>query len=86
MSIPSAVRHAKERAAERYGTPINRREYYSLVDKIKSGQSRIVKRMSNTRAVHEVDGMIVVYSNRIHKILTFLPPDCVEVRQLEEAK
>lgn len=74
------VSHAKERAAERYGVRLNRHSYYELVGKIMRGQSRCIRRVSNTRTIHEVDDKIVVYSSKAHKIVTFLPRDCWEAK------
>lgn len=75
------VTHAKERARERYAVSLNRRTYWSLVDKIKRGGAKLVERVSNTRAVYIVDGMVVVYSRKFGRIVTFLPKDCREIRQ-----
>ena len=72
------VLHAKQRAQERYNKRLNRHEYYGLVGKIMRGQSRCIRRVSNARTIHEVDGMIAVYGSKFHKIVTFLPCDCWE--------
>lgn len=82
MSLYSAiVEHAKERATERYHVSLNRAKYWALVKKIMRGESRCILRVSNSRTIQEVDEMIVVYSNRTHRIVTFLPPDCWEMRK-----
>lgn len=82
MSLYSAVvEHAKTRAIERYQVVLNRAEYWALVRKIMRGESRCILRVSNSRTIQEVDGMVVVYSNRLHRIVTFLPRDCWEMRE-----
>ena len=77
------VDHAKQRASERYHVRINREKYYSLIHLIKSGKSTPIKKISNSRSVHIVDQFIVVYSSTRKKIITFLPSDCVELREYE---
>ena len=72
------VKHAKQRAEERYNAHLNRHEYYALVGKIMRGESTCIKRVSNSRTVHIVDDKVVVYSSAHHKIITFLPRDCRE--------
>jgi hypothetical protein len=73
------VQHAMQRAFERYGEHLNRVSYYALVKRIQNGDSVCIKRMSNDRSIHLVDGMVCVYSKRRHKIVTFLPADCREM-------
>jgi len=73
------VQHAKQRAYERYGVSLNRTGYYAVVKRIQNGDSVCIKRMSNDRSIHLVDGMVCVYSKRRHKIVTFLPADCREM-------
>lgn len=80
MTTAPMVSHAKERARERYAVNLNRRAYWSLVDKIQRGGALLVERVSNTRAVYIVDGMVVVYSRKFRRIVTFLPRDCRELR------
>ena len=73
------VQHAKQRAFERYGEHLNRAGYYVLVKMIQNGDSVCIKRVSNDRSIHLVDGKVAVYSRRRHKIVTFLPPNCREM-------
>lgn len=80
MTLTNLVTHAKIRARERYDMPLNRRTYYELCRKIKDNKTECILKVSNTRSIHKVDGMIVVYSNKSHRIVTFLPRDCREVR------
>ena len=70
--------HAKIRASERYNVSLNRDYYWRLVREIRDGRAVLVKRVSNTRTVWRVDGMYAVYSSRMHRIVTFLPPNCRE--------
>ena len=74
------VAHAKYRARARYAVSLNRHGYWSLVSKIKRGGAKLVERVSNTRSVYIVDGMVAVYSRKHGKIVTFLPRDCRELR------
>ena len=67
------TRHAKRRAAERYGITLNREHYYELCRKIQHCESTPVSRTSNDRTLHIVDGMLAVYSKKRHRIVTFLP-------------
>ena len=81
MTAANLVIHAKTRAKQRYGKSLNRQSYYELIARIKHNQSRCVRKISNSRSVHEVDGMFVVYSKRAGKIVTFLPADCWEGKE-----
>lgn len=81
MTTTHMVSHAKARARERYAVNLNRRAYWSLVDKIQRGGAKLVERVSNTRAVYIVDGMVCVYSRKFRRIVTFLPKDCREIRR-----
>jgi hypothetical protein len=74
------IAHAKYRARERYAKSLNRRSYYELCRLIKENKSECIKKVSNTRSIHRVEGMIAVYSNKSHRIITFLPPNCRELR------
>lgn len=70
--------HAKQRATERYGVRVNRAKFHELCNKIKSGKARYIRKATNTRIICEVDNMIVVYSKKTKKIVTFLPANCYE--------
>ena len=72
--------HAKTRAEERYNVSLNRDYYWRLVRQIQNGKAEFIQRTSNTRTVWRVDGMIAVYSSRHKRIITFLPPQCREVK------
>lgn len=74
--------HAKQRAAERYGVDLSRRQLAYVVDEIRLGHSTMVRRSSHTRSVHDVtleDGTVarVVY-RRGRDIITFLPQPAQE--------
>jgi hypothetical protein len=82
----SVVEHAKARASERYEVRLNRDKYYSLIHKIRANEAVSIKRVSNSRSVYLVDGFVVVYSKSRKKIITFLPPDCKEMRDYANNK
>lgn len=71
-------RHAKQRAAQRYGIDISDEALNHIRSLIKRGESRMLMRQSNSRVIHrvEVDGVVyvVAYHSERHEILTFLPP------------
>lgn len=77
----NAVAHAKQRAQQRYGVRLNRDRYWGLVMAIRQGRSIVVAKVSNSRSIHIVDGMVCVYSSTRHRIITFLPADCWETKK-----
>jgi hypothetical protein len=78
-------RHAKIRAAQRYGLTLNRHQYRAIVDKIRGAKAQFLGRES-ARLTHwavEWEGRTLhaVYDSKRHAIVTFLPPGS-EVRQV----
>jgi hypothetical protein len=71
-------RHARRRAFERYGLELNMRTRRGIVEAIRTGRSRPVRRGSNRTTVHDVDvagtTVRVVYDSERGELVTFLPP------------
>ena len=50
----SEMRHAARRAKERYGMRVTRVELNWLASEIIAGRSKFIRKVSNTRSVHEL--------------------------------
>jgi hypothetical protein len=71
-------RHARRRAAERYGLQLGRSTRTEIVGLIANSQATLVERQSLRVAVYDVtmaDGYLVrvVYDRKRHELVTFLP-------------
>lgn len=74
------MRHAIQRAKERYGLRLSEREYWTLVDQCiagSAGPAKFLARSTNTsttwRVWHGTMPMIAVYIRTTKTIRTFLP-------------
>ncbi len=71
-------RHAKERAWERYGIELRLQDLNRIVEDIKAGRSQPVRKVSNTRSVHDVKigsrTIRVAYDRKRGQVVTVLPP------------
>lgn len=85
--VRAAATHAIQRARERYGVEMSRYDYEDAVRMIKNGESKFVRKQSNTRLLHwvVVKGvrMLAVYfppGKAAHDglIRTFAPPELAE--------
>ena|SRR3989344_2761338 len=73
--------HAKRRAFERYGITLNRHDVKQIVQMIRDGSGKFLRRQSRIRVHWEVEfrsvKMRVVYDSLRDEIITFLPfEDC----------
>jgi len=82
MSNPNFKRinqrkHAKQRAAERYGLELNRKDLADMSRDIKCGKASLIEQTSNRVGVYLLykDGRMfkVVYDKKRDTIVTFLP-------------
>ena len=73
--------HSIKRAAERYGAQLAGHDLAEMVRLIKSGKSRFMRKLTNTRMQHAqtYQGIdyVVVYDRTRGTICSLLPPDAV---------
>ena len=76
--------HAKRRAQERHGLQLNKRALREIVEQIRSNKARFIVRSSHRAKVFAVmvngKEIAVVYDNKSHTIVTFLPEDARELQ------
>jgi hypothetical protein len=73
-------RHARRRAAERYGIEVGKATRQEIVSAIQSGRAKLIHKRSHRAGTWDVvlsDGLIVrvVYDSRTHEPVTFLDRD-----------
>jgi ABC-type iron transport system FetAB ATPase subunit len=72
----SEIRHATRRAKERYALTLSKGDFKEITRDITTGNSSFIKKVSNTRSVHDVlfKGITlrVVYDKLRKCIVTFL--------------
>lgn len=64
--------HSKIRCQERYNINCSNKDLKNLEQKIRSGKSIFIRRISNSKTVRLVDDYKVVYSSATKQICTFL--------------
>jgi hypothetical protein len=68
--------HAKRRAYQRYGLSFNRKDYFNIINLIKTGKSKQICKQSNTRSIKKVNynniDLYLVYDKLRGEIATFL--------------
>ena len=73
--------HSIKRAAERYGAQLAGHDLAEMVRLIKSGKSRFMRKLTNTRMQHALTyqgiDYVVVYDRTRGTICSLLPPDAV---------
>lgn len=71
--------HSIKRGVERYGAQLTGRDLAEMVRLIKSGKSRFVHKLTNTRMQHALTyqgiDYVVVYDRTRGTICSLLPPD-----------
>ncbi|HLD91480.1 MAG TPA: hypothetical protein VI911_10830 [Patescibacteria group bacterium] len=71
------IRHAKQRALERFDLQLNNDDYQKICKIIQTGKSKIIDKQSNRVSIHEVTWasktMTVVYDKSRNTIVSFLP-------------
>jgi hypothetical protein len=76
--------HAKRQALRRYNVTLTSEDLSHLVNTIRRGRALFVARkslrVSCWKVAHEDLEMVVLYDKQRRTIVTFLPPDCWEVR------
>ena len=76
--------HAKRRAIERYGLSLNKFALKEMVRQIQSGKAQFLERSSirvtKWLVKHEGQMIPVVYDNKSHTVVTFLPDDARELK------
>ena len=81
--------HAKRRLAERYGILLNREQYQTLREVIRSHDAlTIIKDGPTTikRVLWEGQNLIAVYNRNTHEIVTFLPPDLTDQQIIDQVE
>ncbi len=81
-------RHAKRRAAERYGVDLHQDAYLQMIRAIQAGNAKLIKRQSVRCAIYEVSHkgqkLPVVYDRKRKTIVTVLPEAALTKGQIEE--
>lgn len=82
--------HAKIRAAEHYGISLNNQDLANIIGMIRNRKANRSIRVSTSKAIkvitYQGKALVALYSNRHHEIITFLPPDCRELRRDDEKR
>ena len=78
-------RHAKRRALERYGLKLTTPALKKIVAQIRNGQAAFVESQSNRvkkfLVIVEGKEILVVYDNKRHTVVTFLPENARELEK-----
>jgi len=77
--------HAKRQALLRYNVVLSSEDLSRLVNMIRRGRALLIARkslrVSCWKVAMEGREMVVLYDKQRRAIVTFLPPDCWEIRQ-----
>ena len=82
--------HSKRQAYRRYGILLNSDDLRRLVESIQSQEALFIVRKTHRVSCWKVTycgcGLVVLYDRGRKEIITFLPPDCREIRAFEARK